>query len=208
MRIRLLLFRACLVICAVSATVLLVPESRAATPESVALQLSSAQWKQVDAGEVLVSMQRKEGSNTGDVTVIGMIDQPLPRVWATMTNPDIMKTIYPGILRAEVRARTGRYEDHYVLLDYPWPLEDRWSVNRTKVHAAVKGYSWFRVEGTVKENKGYWRLFERNNRTVLYYQVRFNPGLAVVPDWVLRFGMKKEAPGVVRHLRRYFATQR
>ncbi|HBS04786.1 MAG TPA: hypothetical protein DEA96_07475, partial [Leptospiraceae bacterium] len=86
------------------------------------------------------------------------------------------------------------------------PLEDRWSLNETRFYPSQYAISWKRIDGSIKVNEGAWRLHPYRNGTLMIYRVRFDPGLSLVPDWLVEYGMEQEAPSIIKNVRSYFAS--
>lgn len=154
--------------------------------------------------KIFTDLQR-DGQTLGIVTVIGHIPASPDRVYEALTNPDLTHELFPKLKKNELRHKKGNLFYYYSVLDFPWPLEDRWSLNETQFYPEIRGLRWRRTEGSIKVNEGAWRLFPSDVGTLMIYRVRFDPGLSMVPDWLLNYGMQKEAPGIIHSLRRYFS---
>tara|TARA_Y100001937_G_scaffold61180_3_gene83768 strand:+ start:44787 stop:45215 length:429 start_codon:yes stop_codon:yes gene_type:complete len=141
------------------------------------------------------------------VTVAGYIDATPQQVYKALTNPNLVTTLFPSVKKNEQRSRKGDLYVSYSELAFPWPMEDRWSLNETRFFPEMHAIQWNRVDGTIKTNQGAWRLFPRGNKTLMIYRVRFDPGLSLVPAWLVEYGMKTEAPSIIRNVQNYFANQ-
>lgn len=156
--------------------------------------------------EIYKDLERK-GDSLGVVTVAGYIDATPQQVYKALTNPNLVTTLFPSVKKNEQRSRKGDLYVFYSELAFPWPMEDRWSLNETRFFPEMHAIQWNRVDGTIKTNQGAWRLFPRGNKTLMIYRVRFDPGLSLVPAWLVEYGMKTEAPSIIRNVQNYFANQ-
>ncbi len=155
--------------------------------------------------EIRKSLVRK-GNNLGVVTVVGYIDAKPEEVYQALTNPALLHRIFPKVKKNEQRYKNGNLYHFYSVLAFPWPLEDRWSLNETRFFPSKRAISWKRIDGSIKVNEGAWRLHPQGNGTLMIYRVRFDPGLSLVPDWLVEYGMEKEAPSIIKNVRSYFAS--
>tara|TARA_B100002051_G_scaffold10356_1_gene8781 strand:+ start:39813 stop:40346 length:534 start_codon:yes stop_codon:yes gene_type:complete len=155
--------------------------------------------------EIRKSLVRK-GKSLGIVTVVGYINAKPSEVYRALTNPDLLHRIFPKVKKNEQRYRQGNLYHFYSELAFPWPLEDRWSLNETRFYPSQYAISWKRIDGSIKVNEGAWRLHPYRNGTLMIYRVRFDPGLSLVPDWLVEYGMEQEAPSIIKNVRSYFAS--
>lgn len=168
----------------------------------VNLGLTAAEEQQVKRGEVVVQLHDTSESTLKDVVCIGYVDATPERIWSVLLDYERYDRIFPRLLRSEVRAKEGDVEDHYTLLDYPWPFEDRWTLNRIVHRPQARAIDWRRVDGTVKEVVGSWRLYREADQTLVVYKVRLDPGVPLVPAWAIDWGTRNVAPDIIRAVRR------
>lgn len=173
----------------------------AAIPEA-GLDLTPREVKAVEQGEVVVRLRNTQESTLKDVMCVGLIKAPADRIWGVLVDYDRYDRIFKGILKTETRAKDGAVEDHYSLLDYPWPMADRWVVNRISHAADRRSITWHRVEGTVKEVVGSWHLVPDGDETLVVYKVRLDPGIPLIPAWAIDWGSQRVAPDIIHAVRR------
>ena len=172
-----------------------------------ALPLTTIQRQSLNRGDVLTHLQRHEKGGT--LTVIGWIEAPPAQVWKALANTSFQKVIYPSLISSAVlRVEPDGSEVHRAVFDFPWPFDDRWSLHRAVKYPSTCTLSWEREDGTLTGNTGSWTLYqsEDGKSTLLYYRVFFDPGLPLIPESLIQYGMKKEAPGIVTHLRRFLTN--
>lgn len=173
-----------------------------ALPPEASEGLTPHELKLLERGEVVVQLRDTRESTLKDVRCVGIVKATPDRIWSVLTDYEAYGRIFPRILRSEVRAKDGHSEDHYSLLDYPWPLADRWTVNRITHDAVRRAINWRRVEGSVREVVGSWQLIPDGEHTVVVYKVRLDPGIPLVPAWAIDWGTKQVAPDIIRSIRR------
>ncbi|HEY9855666.1 MAG TPA: SRPBCC family protein [Stenomitos sp.] len=173
-----------------------------ALPSEAEEGLSAHDIKAVEEGEVVVHLRDTRESTLKDVRCVGIVKALPARIWSVLVDYEAYGKIFPRILKSEVRAKDGDSEDHYTLLDYPWPLQDRWTVNRITHDESRYAINWHRIEGSVKEVVGSWKLIPDGDRTVVIYKVRLDPGIPLVPVWAIDWGTKQVAPDIIRSIRR------
>src|SRR5688572_23813085 len=166
------------------------------------LDLEPAEARRVEQGDVVVQLRETTGSALKNVVCVGYVEAPSASVWRVITDYDHYPRIFPGILKSETRSVKGPVETHYTLLDYPWPLPDKWTLNEI-THRPPQHISWRRVDGSVKELVGSWRLYPEGDRTLVVYSVRVDPGLPLVPRWAIQWGTTRVAPNIVKNLRKH-----
>lgn len=173
-----------------------------AFPSEVDEGLHPHEVKAIERGDVVVHLRDTRESTLKDVRCIGIVKAKPERIWSVLVDYEAYGKIFPRILKSEVRAKEGDSEDHYSLLDYPWPLQDRWTLNRITHDQSKRSINWKRVEGSVKEVVGSWRLIPDGDQTVVVYKVRLDPGIPLIPAWAIDWGTKQVAPDIIRSIRR------
>lgn len=176
--------------------------SAGALPQEAAEGLSAPEIKALERGDVVVQLHDTRESTLKDVRCVGIVQATPDRIWSVLVDYAAYGKIFPRILRSEVRAKDGHTEDHYSLLDYPWPLADRWTLNRITHDEASRAIDWKRVEGSVREVAGSWRLIPDGHQTVVVYKVRLDPGIPMIPSWAIDWGTRQVAPDIIRSIRR------
>ncbi len=167
-------------------------------------ELVPEKFSEIPDGQKIYTSLKRNGQTLGVVTVIGHIQASPEKVYSALTNPELTSELFPKLKENQLKYRKGDLYYYHSVLDFPWPVKDRWSLNETQFYPGIHGLRWKRTEGSIKVNEGAWRLFPSDQGTLMIYQVRFDPGLALVPDWLLNYGMEKEAPGIIHSLRNYF----
>jgi hypothetical protein len=170
--------------------------------------LTAAERAAVDAGEVVVRLDRVGEATRADVTSLGYVDAPPQRIWDLILSDEEFPKVFPNVLVSETRARRGNVIQCYSLLDYPWPLPDKWTLNELVLDRPHWRIRFHRLAGTTKEVIGSWSLVPDGPRTLVVYRVHVDPGLPFVPRWAVELGSQQVAPGIINGLRRWLAPAR
>ena len=152
---------------------------------------------------ILISYTKPEGRGYGFLSVTGDIKASRKKVWSVLTRTDEhICTHTKDVLKFSInKIGEGKYLAYY-LLDYPWPMEDRWQkliITHDKIHYRIY---WERIEGTIKRNSGYYNLEDGDDFTTLNYRVEFDPGLNYVPDALVNYVVKIQAPKILKNIRK------
>jgi len=106
----------------------------------------------------------------------------------------------------------GKYEVYlYSLLDFPWPLAQRWYIIKLiqdETQAAAHRYvsTWTLEIGNLRENRGEWRLEPFGDRhTRVTYRLFSDPGCAV-PPLLLKRGTLVTLPQIIEAVRKRVAA--
>ena len=137
-------------------------------------------------------------------TASGLINASPDRVFALMTDFDSYSRFYTGMPRSETRRRAGRTVDAYFMLEFPWPLPRRWTLDKFQVDHEGRSFTWSRLDGTVKRYEGVARFSEwRGHRTLMRFQAAMDPGFGFVPNWLLSYLTATGLPAIVSGPRDY-----
>lgn len=180
----------------------------ASLPIDSSLGLQQHELRSIQRGDIVTLLRNTHESTLKDVLSVALIDAHPDEVWNVLTDYEKYGKMFPGILKGESRNKQGDTEDHYSLFDYPWPFEDRWTVNRL-VHASDRrSIRWRRIEGTVKEIVGSWQLVPHGDQTLAIYSVRLDPGIPMIPKWAIDWGSRQVAPNIIKGVRQQVRENR
>ncbi|MBU6428155.1 MAG: SRPBCC family protein [Cyanobacteria bacterium REEB65] len=161
--------------------------------------------QQLDAGQVITQVE-PGNEPLHHVWCQGIVNAPPSRVWDVLTDFADYDHIYTGIKRSEIRGRTGNTLFGYFLLEFPWPLPERWTLNETRLHPGHLAFDWDRVDGTVKRYEGSLELYPwENNKTRMVFRALMDPGLNFVPGWLVDYVASTTLPGIIQGARDYLA---
>lgn len=166
--------------------------------------ISDSEFQKIKNGKIHTKLNKKKNENIGTATIVGIVPHKIEEVWHVLITPQYSPELYSGVLENEVRYNGGRIQHNYSLIDYPWPFSDRWTINKIDFNRDAWEVSWKRIDGTIPINEGHWHLFPMGDKTLILYQLRVDPGIALLPDWVVNYAMKKKAPEVITGLNRFF----
>jgi carbon monoxide dehydrogenase subunit G len=114
---------------------------------------------------------------------------------------------------AHFRTPGGKYTGYfYGHVEVPWPVGNRWYIvkvqwDETQAARHIYTCSWSFIIGSLRENKGEWKVEPfGENRTLLTYQVVTDPG-AFAPKFLVDNFTNKTLPQVITGVRRRVAYQ-
>ncbi len=144
----------------------------------------------------------KINNNKGVITVAGIIHANINDVWNFITNED---RIHKDILEKYILKDKGNTKVKKVLLNFPWPLHDRWTIYEENINSQLYGKEWKEIGGDIPINRGAIRLFKLDvYKTLMIYKSSLDPGLDYVPQWAIDIGMKYYAPSIIKRVQDYF----
>ncbi len=163
--------------------------------------LNPEDLKTIDDGKIITRISPSHNKDSWEVFSAGYVKKKKEDLWRILTEPEIFIKVYTEVLECSI---IGRKEDtvHFrSVLDYPWPLQNRWII--TKVIQNKKNFriSSKRVDGSVADSESSWELKDYKEGTLVKYRTFFCPGLKSVPDWVVKWASSKIVPRMVTRLR-------
>lgn len=167
------------------------------------ISLTGSEDRQIAAGQIVVKVLPTNLSTMRDVIAVGYVEAPVKEVWRVITDYHNYPKIFPNIKKSETRYKKGLVEHHFTELDYPWPLPDKWTLNEIVHEPAKYTARWHRLDGSVKETVGQWRLLAEGKRTLVVYTVRVDPGLPLVPQWAIEWATTRVAPQIIGNVRKH-----
>lgn len=163
--------------------------------------LTPPELQALDQGQVLTHLEPGD-EPVHEAFAEGVVKAPPAKVWALLTDFADYDRVYTGIKRSEVRGRVGNIVLGYFLLDFPWPLPRRWTLNETYLDPAHLTFSWKRIDGTVKRYQGSLHLYPwHQNQTRMVFRAVMDPGLAFVPGWFIDYVSLNTLPAIIQGVR-------
>jgi hypothetical protein len=152
----------------------------------------------IEQGKIYTNLEKVDNT-LGIITVIGKIDANIDYVWKLVMSDN--KKIYPDILEKYILKEEENFYIKRSLLNFPWPIRDRWTIYKEIIDKNIYGKEWIEVGGDIKVNRGAVRLFSYKNNTIMIFKLSFDPGLSFVPEWAIEWGMKIKAPSIIERIR-------
>ncbi len=166
--------------------------------KELTLEAYSSVLSDIEKKEIYIELQ-KTSDNHAYITVIGIINEKPKKVWEVMHDPK--KKIYSDILESYVMYQKDNYYIKKKLLDFPFPLRDRWTIIEENIFDDLYAKQWKEIGGEIKINSGAIRLFDYKGKTLMIFKSSFDPGLSFVPQWAIQYGMKIKAPTIIRKIK-------
>jgi ribosome-associated toxin RatA of RatAB toxin-antitoxin module len=168
--------------------------------------------KRLEAGEVIITSEKVEGSSLPRVTALGVIEAPPEKVWALVEDCENYEKTMVRIADATELERDGGTVVCRVTADLPWPVPNLTSETRA-VHTVEPGVKWERrwtmIKGDYRLNNGGWTLTPYKGdpkRTLAQYQLHIDPKIHV-PDSFIASGQRKSLPDLFEKLRSQTVTK-
>ena len=156
----------------------------------------------LEAGEIVVEMRNVPGPPSGTST--GLIGAPIDKVWTIMTDFGSYSRYYTGIPRSQMRRRLGRSVQAHFIIEFPWPMPNRWLIQEFDLYPEQHTVTWKRLDGTVKRFDGAFKFTAwGRDRTLMQYVAVIDPGFSLMPSWLLSYFTAQSLPGVVSGPRDY-----
>lgn len=167
-----------------------------------AADLRDADWKRLNAGDVVV--QSEERGGTGRVVAMVLIDRHVTAIWRVMLDCDGAPQFVPNMKRCAVLERAP--DESWEIIEHE--IKYRWftpkTVYRFKAeYTPLERVHFERIDGDLRELVGDWVLTplrDRGHPVLVSYSVFIDPG-ALVPDFLVRRALRKDLPELMRALR-------
>lgn len=152
-----------------------------------------------ESGSVTVRIQDTARATMKVVRGETVVKASAAAVWDVITDYDFYAKLFERMEHSETVLKQGDWEHHYTVVRYPWPWGHRWVLN-TIHHDRPNFIARFkRLEGTIREVEGRWELRARQDGTsFLRYGVRMDPGLELVPSWVVPWATSIVVPDILK----------
>lgn len=166
------------------------------------LPVSQREKARVASGQVVAKLIDVPRSPHKQVLVLGLIAATPERVWRVLTDYERYPAVFDNLKSMEILEKKGLYEVHRVRLKTPWPIEEKWITSALTHSADHRTIHIRRLDGNIRAMEGTWRLVPQGSRTLLIYHIRIDPGLPVVPQWLIDWGSRQAAPNIIQAVRR------
>ncbi|MBM3275223.1 MAG: SRPBCC family protein [Candidatus Sericytochromatia bacterium] len=167
--------------------------------------LTPKQVRRLERGEVVVSL-RSEPDGSPHGTSIGILNKPVERVWALMTDYDKYSSLYTGVPKSQVNWREGNRAEVYLGLWFPWPMPGRWVTLEFEERPDRYEFEWSRKSGSVRRYEGLARFSDwPGNRTLMRFDAVIDPAFPLLPKWLLGYFTAQSLPGIISGPRDYLS---
>ncbi len=162
-------------------------------------ETTAAERRNEERGKVTVRIQDTPKATMKVVQSETIVHAPADSVWNVILDYDFYPTLFDRMERSETTLKRGDWEHHYTVVQYPWPWGKRWVLNTIHHDRARLVTRFKRLEGSIREVEGRWELTEKpRGVTVLRYGVRMDPGLELIPRWVVPWATSIVVPDILR----------
>lgn len=168
--------------------------------DGIVTALSASEKARLDAGEVLVQVERADVP-VKRFQVVGDIEAPVAEVWDAYTDFDHYEQIF-DVTRCRVERREESALYVYSYLALVWPIGPRWVINETRLDRDSWRFTYNRVQGTFRKYEGELQLTELGpKRTRVRYAARIDPDFPAVPTFLLDWVQYRQFPTAITHVR-------
>lgn len=168
--------------------------------------LSTEDQGRVSRGEIVVLMEAGDAP-IKRALVVGLVDASPAEVFKVYSDFSNYKTLF-GITKSEVIRNDGNVQFGRFVIDFPWPLGQRWTLNETFVDPRNRIIRFKRQEGTFKTYDGLLRVLpEAPKGSRIVYQARIDPDLPV-PPWLVNWAQEQIFPQVIQCVRDHLKRKR
>lgn len=161
-------------------------------------------YKKIEKGELDIEFVNDNKSHVKQVRAVGLIKAPRDKVWKAVIDYKNYPKFMPRVEKVSIKKKKGNFRIVYMKLDTPWPFSNVWYTNRYKLDPNNYSVKWLMLDGSIKENRGSWKLKKyKNNSTLAIYQVKVDLGLSFVPQWVINHVSKITIPTIFKRVKYY-----
>jgi hypothetical protein len=160
--------------------------------------LSAPEVSGSEPGGIDVSLHENRERNTWVLRVSGILEFEKDYVWYVLTAPRCSRCAHTkDILDFSIRRTGPETGEAYYLVDFPWPMQDRWVVTELRYDKKNYRIGWRRLRGTIPYSSGFYELRESENYTRITYESELDPGLRHVPRWLINYVTRSQARKLV-----------
>jgi uncharacterized membrane protein len=187
---------------AIASTLFVAQAARAEEPFG---EISDAEQAQIDRGEIIVQVEKTDAA-LKHFRAVGQIKAPAAKVYAAFTDYEHYPEIFK-LKEAQILSRKGNTLNVRAVLGLPWPIGDRWVTNATALSPETLSFSYHRIEGTVLEYDGTIEVVPKGPKLCqVYYVAKGDPGIPLLPAWLLNRFQSSLLPDSVRRVRDYLGA--
>lgn len=160
---------------------------------------SAAERRAEERGKVTVRIQDTTKATMKVVQSETIVRAPVEAVWKVILDYDFYPRLFERMELSETTLKKGDWEHHYTVVQYPWPWGKRWVLNTIHHDPGRWVTRFMRLEGSIKEVEGRWELRPYGKgATLLRYGVRMDPGLELIPKWVVPWATSIVVPDILK----------
>lgn len=175
----------------------------AAGAQTVDFELTPAETRRVESGELVIRADLDDSQRRGTVRAALRIAAPPAAVFDAMTQCADALDYVPHLRECHVNSQSAdgrvRLVEHEV--DFGWYAPSIRYVIRADL-VEDRSIAFHQVSGDFNVNEGVWELAPDGAGTLLRYRVRIDPP-GYVPNWLARSTFRKELPNMLAGLRKH-----
>lgn len=163
--------------------------------------LTDEDQARIDKGEIVVRVERTT-SPLKSFMCVGLIEAPASRVYKAYTDFERYPEIF-NLKEAKVVRTDEAIFNIRAILSVPWPVGERWVTNETRLDPAAYSFVYRRAEGSITEYTGSLKVVSRGSSSQVYYVAKVDPGIPLMPAWLLNRFQESMLPSSIQCVRDY-----
>lgn len=174
----------------------------AAQAEDTFGSLTDEDQARIDRGEIVVRVERTSNPLKSFMAV-GLVEASATKVFKAYTDFER----YPEIFNVKDSKVTRKDDFTYnvrAILMVPWPIGERWVTNETRLASSAYSFVYKRAEGSILEYTGSLKVVPKGpNLSQVYYVAKVDPGIPLMPTWLLNRFQEGMLPSSIQAVRDY-----
>ena len=171
--------------------------------------LSEKQLRSLESGDALVALKEVKDSPIKKASAVAVFDASPEEIYAVLADQNRLSEFMPYCKKSKLQKREGDTVWVEFLLDFPWPIGDRYyTLEITDSRSGAKGaeiivsrWTYVAGSGNVNEVAGSWELIPYpDGRTFVRYTVLTDPG-GKLPAWARNQATRVAVPETINSLR-------
>lgn len=165
-------------------------------------EISDKEQAKIDRGDIVVQVEKTDAA-LKHFRAVGQIKAPAAKVFAAFTDYEHYPEIFK-LKETQILSRKGNVLNVRATLGMPWPIGDRWVTNATTLAPETLSFSYHRIEGTILEYDGTIEVVPKGPKLCqVYYAAKGDPGIPLIPAWLLNRFQESLLPDSIRRVRDY-----
>lgn len=167
-----------------------------------AMVLVSVPTPALSVSNVKVSAKDLGKGKDKQIYATAYLDVPPQKVWKAITSYSNYRHFMPRVSSSKIETRKGNVAIATMKLDVPFPFNGTWYTNRYTENPKAMTVQWKMLKGSLKSNSGGWTLKPQGKGTLATYRVTTDPGVALIPSWVVNQVTKRTVPNIFKGVER------
>lgn len=159
-----------------------------------------------DAKSLKINAEDPGSGQLKKVVATGVINAPINKVWQAVTDYPAYSRFMPRITYSHLDKRSAHLAVATMKIDLPFPFQGIVYTNKyvETLGPDYKEMEWILLKSNkLKSNNGGWKLRARGSQTLATYTVIIDPGVPLIPKWMIETATKQTIPSVFEAVEKY-----